>query len=61
MDKYNDIDEVLIELMVKQNELVNLIVDLVDLQNHGVKYVDENYEPIIPDNVVHFPAHKVEQ
>lgn len=31
---------------------------LLQLQEHGVKFVDKNMEPVVPDNVLMFPANR---
>ncbi len=55
------IDDALAEVQAELDAVLARGQELVLLKGSGVTALDENYQPITPDNVVLFPAHRRKQ
>jgi hypothetical protein len=58
MTEDRHIDEVLDELGLQLNDILQTMFELKALKNKGIQMVDEDWNPVVPENVVMFPAHR---
>lgn len=52
------IDDAIAEINAELEALFSKGQNLMLLKSHGVTTLDSNYQPVVPDNVVLFPAHR---
>ncbi len=52
------LDDVIAEFEDAIRQSYQALMHLKLLKEHGVEYIDENMEPVVPDNVLMFPANR---
>lgn len=52
------IDDAIAEVQAELDAILQKGQDLVLLKGSGVTTLDQDYQPIVPDNVVVFPVHR---
>jgi len=55
-EQYEHIDDVISECQDAVNIAVRIARECMHLKEHGVLYVDKELNPVVPDNVLLFPA-----